>query len=65
MLDHGHPDARRYPLGVLWDESRLVVERMNGEMATHLSLLQLAVGSVLSKKAGDLFNKQIKALTGD
>lgn len=65
MLGHGHPKARLYPLGMVWDEGRLVVDRLNGLMATEMTLLQLAVAGVLSKKAGKEFEKQINRITED
>lgn len=48
---------------MLLDEYNLVVERINGLEVTRATLLQLAVSSVLSKKAGKVFDKQIKRLT--
>lgn len=45
------------------DEARLVTERLDGLMATEALLVQLAVSSVLSKKAGALFKKTIEGMT--
>lgn len=59
-LDHGHPEARLYPLGMLWDESNLVIERVNGATVTEANLLQHAIGSILSKKSGTHFQKMIR-----
>lgn len=64
LLDHGHPEARRYPIGIVWDEAELVVERLNGRIATEAVLTQMAVSSVLSEKAGKQFNKMVKKLSG-
>lgn len=63
LLSHGHPEAGDYPLGTLWVESQLVVERLNQQAVTQAVLLQLAVGSILSKKTGSEFKKTIKKLS--
>lgn len=63
MLANGHPDAGLYPLGMLWVESQLVVERQNQQAVTNAVLLQLAVGSILSKKTGSEFKKTLKKLS--
>lgn len=46
-------------------ESEYVVDRINRDHATYFGLLQLTVGSVLSKKAGVEFKRQMKKLSGD
>lgn len=63
LLANGHPDAGLYPLGMLWVESQLVVERQNQQAVTNAVLLQLAVGSILSKKTGSEFKKTLKKLS--
>ena len=62
LLDHGHPQARLYPIGMVWEESALVVERMNREAASNTTLLQLAAGSLLSKDAAKQLKKTLKEL---
>lgn len=62
---NGHPNAPRYPVGKVFMETQYVVERINRDHATYFGLLQLTVGSVLSKKAGSEFKKQMKKLAGD
>lgn len=62
LIDHGHTEARSYPLGMLWDESSLVIERENGAMVTQANLLQQAIHSVLSKKARESFQKSLRLL---
>lgn len=47
---------------MLLDEHNLVVERLNGLEVTRATLLQLAVSSILSKKAGKEFDKNIATL---
>jgi hypothetical protein len=62
LLSEGHADAWRYPLGMLWDEQVLVVERLNRREATRATLLQSAVSGVLSKEANKAFSEIIKDL---
>lgn len=49
----------------MWDESRIIGERLMGHEAVRASLTQAAIGSVLSKKGAKSFQKLIKRLTGD
>lgn len=65
LAAQGHPEARFYPLPVLWLEARMARRRINREMASEATLLRLAVASVLSKKAGSQFKDEIKRLTED
>jgi hypothetical protein len=62
LLDHGHPQARKYPIGMLADESSLVIARVNAAMVTEATLLQHAVHGVLSKKSREEFTKLIQTL---
>jgi len=62
LLAEGHPEAPHYPIGMVWDEARLVVERHNGAHATQAVLVQLAVASVLSKDGAKEFKKTISRL---
>lgn len=64
LLDHGHADAQSYPIGMVFVEAELVVERINNAHATTAILLQTAVSSLLSKKGSSAFQTQIKKLTG-
>lgn len=50
---------------MVWVEAEMVVSRLNQQEATRAVLLQMAVSSVLSKKAQARFDKQVKALTGN
>ncbi|ERP95695.1 hypothetical protein Q669_29440 [Labrenzia sp. C1B10] len=54
-----------YPVGVVWVEAGWAAIHDNRAEATRATLLQLAVSSVLSKKAQKQFNKQVKKLAGD
>jgi len=47
------------------DEVTLVTERVNGILASETSLLQLAVSSILVKKAGTNLDRQLKDLSLD
>ena len=61
-MANGHPEARDYPVGMVWDEATLVVERQNANHATQAVLTQLAVSSMLSKKGGKEFKRVLKEL---
>lgn len=63
LLDHGHREARFYPVGMVWEEARIVVERMNQEEASRTALLQMAGSAVMSKKASQTLQKILKELT--
>jgi len=45
------------------DEALLIIEQRNSATVTELSLLQLAVGSILDKKAGKAFERRMKKLS--
>ncbi len=62
LLANGHRDAWHYPLGMLYDEADLVVERENGRIITEAQTLQLAMASVLSKKGASAFTARLKDL---
>ena len=63
LLDHGHQHARFYPLGMVWEEAQLVVERANQEEASRTALLQIAGAAVMSKNGAELLQKVLKELT--
>jgi len=63
LLDHGHAAARHYPLGMVFEEAQIVVERMNQEEASRTALLQLAGAAVMSKKGNAALQKVLKELT--
>ena len=65
LLDHGHPNAGSYPLGLLGQEAELVVERLNRLEATRTALLQMAVGSVLSEKVHKGLSEMLKTMGGE
>lgn len=51
-----------YRVGLVWEEAQMVVERLNGFHATNATLIQQAVGSLLSKEAGKNFKKTVESL---
>jgi hypothetical protein len=68
LLANGHPAASRYPIGQVFDEAKLVVERRNGELATLGLLVQAATATTsmgASKKTGEHFQDLIKGLSGE
>lgn len=62
LLAHGHVDAYRYPLPVLWRETKIVRRRVNRDHVTQALLTQTAIASVFGGKE---FQKLIKTLSED
>lgn len=50
---------------MLWMEAEIATKRCNQQIASEIGLMQLAVGSVLSKKAADVLKTRLKDLTGE
>lgn len=48
---------------MVFEEAEIVASRLNSQEATRAILIQLAAGSIMSKKAGDAFSKTIKKMT--
>jgi len=63
-MEHGHSEAGDYPLGLVWVEASIVVDRVNRFHATQAALTQLAVASILSKDAQKELKEQIERLSG-
>lgn len=63
-MDHGHTEARLYPVPMVWMEVMLVRERVNRELASSASLTQLVIGSMLSKKAQAKLKERLRELVG-
>lgn len=61
LLDHGHRHARDYPLGMVYEEALLVVERMNQEEAGRAALMHVVGLAVMSKEG----TKALKKILGD
>lgn len=64
LLEHGHPEALSYPIGRVWEEAELVVERINSLEATRATLFQMAASTLLSQKAHRHFSETLQKMTG-
>jgi hypothetical protein len=62
LLSEGHDRPGHYPLGMLYDEANLVVERNNARIVTEARLLRTAVASLLIKQSRGHFEKMTKSL---
>lgn len=47
---------------MLYDESNIVIERINGRIITEAQLVQMAAGSIMSKGTRKQFSKTVKEL---
>lgn len=63
LLDHGHHGAQFYPVGMVWEEAEILVQRINQEEASRTSLLRLAASAALSKEGAKLLTQVLKELT--
>lgn len=63
-MAEGHPDARWYPVAMLWAEALLAEDRVTALEGTRATLLQAAIISVLSKSGSGYFTKLLQKLTG-
>lgn len=52
LLAEGHRHARRYPLGVMWSEARIVRQRHNQKALQDAAVMQAVIGTVLGGKNG-------------
>lgn len=64
-MAQGHPDAKDYPLGVLYYEAAVAQERVNGQLVTEATLMQQAIASNFNKKSAREFRKILESLGGD
>ncbi|RWF33718.1 MULTISPECIES: hypothetical protein [unclassified Mesorhizobium] len=55
MLDHGHPNAPSYPISKVFAEAGFVVRRINSQMASEISLMQLALSSIPNESVKPAF----------
>lgn len=46
LLDHGHQNAMRYPVGMVFVEAGIVAKRIGVQLAAQISLMQMALSSV-------------------
>lgn len=64
LLANGHPDAWNYPVGFVYQQASFVAERFDAAEVTRVTLLQLAVSTILGgSKARKAFMDEIKFLT--
>lgn len=63
LIEHGHLYAAQYPLGKVWDEVAIVVERTNQQEASRTALMHAAAAGVMSKKGLQALQKLLKELT--
>lgn len=61
-MANGHPRAREYPLGMVWEEARIVVNRQTAEHASRALLYRAAISATKSKEGAEAFDKLIKEL---
>lgn len=72
LLDHGHPEAWSYPLGLVVQETTIIVDRENQREALRARLIQAAVSATPNgfldgkslKKMQDAFGSILKKLGG-
>lgn len=71
-MANGHSYAALYPIGKLWDENQLVVERINRKLATEASILHSVMTTAIAafgkdggRKANKALTKLIEGLNGD
>jgi len=62
LRSQGHQQALNYPLGAVVDEARMIVERIDNQIATEAILNRQAIHSLFSPKANKAFEKDIKRL---
>lgn len=70
LLDHGHPRASLYPIWKVSAEAGIVVRRLNAQLATEISFLQMALSTMpnmsvkasATKNAAKELQKQLKGL---
>lgn len=63
LLDHGHTVAWTYPLGMVADESAIIVKRDNARIASEAIALRSAGISIMSGKS-ETFEQLIDGLMG-
>jgi hypothetical protein len=51
LLDHGHPEASSYPLGRVYDEAEMIIERLNVTTVTTFLAFRTAYISARAEPA--------------
>lgn len=67
LVGEGYPfdEVMNWPLARVNDEAELTARRVNQKLATEATLLQAAVGSILSEEAGKIFRETVEKLNGE
>ncbi len=71
LLEHGHANAEHYPVGKVWEENQLVVERINRAHATNATILHSVMTAAVAsfgkkgREASKALTELIKELNGD
>jgi hypothetical protein len=60
LLEKGHAAAGKYPLAVVWSESRIVRQRQAGELKLAMVSMQSVLGSLFSKEGNDAMRELIR-----
>ena len=58
-MDHGHLRARDYPIGMVWEEIRIVVDRVKSENAMRALIMRAAISATKTQDAATAFDKMI------
>lgn len=62
LLNAGHAHATHYPVAKVWSEANIVRQRQASRLKTETVLLQMAIASNFSAKAGKQLQKLIAGL---
>ena len=62
LLSEGHADARCYPVAVVWSEARIVRQRHANRIRQDAALMQMAIASVMDRKAGKRLSKLLNRM---
>lgn len=65
LFAEGHVNANRYPLSKVWFEARIARTRINGMLASEVTLMHAAMVAIMSSKGKEgvnNLNKQLKEL---
>jgi len=65
LLHHGHSEAHIYPIGMVFDEARLAVDRTNSGLVSMAVIIQAATattGMGAGRESTSHFRKLMKAL---
>lgn len=63
LRSQGHPDADEYPVARVWEEAGIAAARQNQMLVSGVGLLQMTIGSLLSKEAAKALKETIEGLS--